>query len=139
MKPLAPHIDFFFSRWYQFKNAKPEDIICLEICNNLRTLALAGLLDCVFFHVENEGSRGRSHALNKLKKASGKIPGVSDYIFMRRGQNLAIEIKAGDNDQGDAQKHFEAWCVEHRVPYYICKSWGDVKYILLKEGFIRND
>lgn len=136
---MPPHIKYFFEKWARIKRAKPEDAICVEICSNLRTIAIQGLLDCVFFHVENEGSSKRSHQLNLLKKACGKIPGVSDYIFMRGGKNLAIEIKAQDGKQHKAQEHFEEWCKEHGVPYYICRSWGDVKYILLKEGFIRNE
>lgn len=136
---MKKHIKFFFEKWYNISKAKPEDTICVEICRNLRQLAIHDQLNGLFFHVENEGSAGRSHALNKLKKATGKIPGVADYIFMRAGQNLALEIKTEDGKQEKSQEHFESWCVEHGVPYYICRSWGDVKYLLTKYGFIVKD
>ena len=135
-KKMKPHIEYFFSKWAKVRKAKPEDAICVEIGANLRQLAIHDELNGLFFNVENEGSSGRSHQLNLLKKASGKIPGVSDYVFVRNGLTLFVEIKTSKGKQQKSQEHFEAWCNDHDLLYFICRSWADVNYLLTKHGFL---
>ncbi len=133
---MKKYVKFYFEKWANVKKAKPEDAICLAICSELRALIIGGKFNGLFFHVENEGSAKRSHQLNLLKKATGKMAGVADYVFCREGLTLFIEIKTKDGKQGTSQKHFEEWCNDANVPYHICRSWGDVKYLLQKYEFI---
>lgn len=136
---MKDYIKYYFSKWARVKNAKPEDTICLEICNELRSLIIGNRFNGLFFHVENEGSSKRSHQLNLLKKATGKIAGVSDYVFCRDGLTLFIEIKTPKGKQCESQRNFEAWCKDYGLRYHLCFSWGDVKYLLTKEGFLNNE
>tara|TARA_R110000850_G_scaffold140426_2_gene261818 strand:+ start:202 stop:609 length:408 start_codon:yes stop_codon:yes gene_type:complete len=133
---LKPYIKYYFAKWAVVKRAKPEDTICLAICNELRALVVGGKFNGLFFHVENEGNGGRSHQLNLLKKASGKMAGVSDYVFCRDGLTLFVEIKTEKGKQGASQVMFESWCDDFNLPYHICRSWLELKILLKKEGFI---
>ena len=136
---MKPYVKFYFSKWARIKRAKPEDTICLEICNHLRRTVINDKFNGLFFHVENEGNGGRSHQLNSLKKASGKIAGVADYVFCREGLTIFIEIKTKKGTQQKSQEHFETWCNDYGVPYYIARSWDETEQILIDNGFIEEN
>lgn len=130
-------INDIFGKWANIKNAKPEDTICLDICNNIRGLIFDGKFRGIFFHVENETGGKRSAQYNLLKKVTGKIPGVADYVFINCNEAVLIEIKTPNGKMSKAQKTFNSWCEMNAVPYYICKSWEEVKEVLEKYDFIR--
>lgn len=126
-----------FEKWANFKKGRPEDLLCFEIVSNIRQLILKNQFDGVFFHVENETGYKRTASQNLIAKVMGKIPGAPDYVFMRRGHGIAIEIKTKTGKMSKNQKVFKEWCDETCVPYYVCKSWEEVKDVITAHGYIR--
>jgi hypothetical protein len=70
------------------KRAHPEDDECIALVQHIELRKRPGL---VYWHVPNEGKRGRAWA-GRLK-AMGLRSGVSDYIFLRHGRVFALEYK----------------------------------------------
>lgn len=62
----------------------------------------------------------------------GKLAGVSDYVFMGNGINLALEIKDGDKVIQPSQKYFKKWCSEHQVPYEVAGSYEEAVKVVEK-------
>ena len=129
-------VDHIFGKWGRVKNAKPEDTICIELCNTLRAYILNKSFNGVFFHVENETGGKRSVVYNLLKKLTGKIAGAPDYIFINTKHTLLIEMKAPGKKQSKNQKMFQAWCDAMGIKYYVCFSSKEVEKLLQEHGFI---
>lgn len=127
---------YHFKNWAKFTKGQPEDLLCYEIVSNIRALILAGEFRGIFFHVENETGGRRTALYNMIKKVTGKIPGAPDYVFMREGCGIMIEIKCPGEYLSKPQKEFHKWCAEYGVPVYVCRSWAEVKQILIDNNFI---
>lgn len=103
---------------------KPEDKLALEVTEWLANLTYSGL-PIIWFHVTNE-SAGSNKVWNLLKKATGRIAGVSDYVILWQGGGLLLELKAGTK-QSPAQKDFEEWCKWSGVRYSVCETLEQAK------------
>lgn len=111
---------YFFGKWANIQNTKPEDTECIKLCNVIRQAILLNKFKGVFLHIENETGGKRNIVYNTLKKITGKIPGAPDYLFISADHAFFIEMKAGKNKQSKSQKMFEKWCVYAGVEYYLC-------------------
>ena len=139
MSILPKWKSFYFSKWGVLSKGNPEDIICAEICAELRQLILHDKFKGQFFHVENETGGKQSAAYAMIKKVTGKMPGAPDYIFAMNNLCIFIEIKTKDSKQNTAQKHFQSWAEYANNSYFICRSWEDVKKILVVHNFIKTE
>jgi hypothetical protein len=79
---------------------RAEDTIQRTICQHLRKRAERGV---VWFHVPNNPRSAKDGA---RLKAMGLRAGVSDFIFLKRGNAYALELKAGRNTPTIAQMEF---------------------------------
>lgn len=111
---------------------KPEEALCVEIADKLRTLTQNGALCCVWFHVPNEGKR--SKLIGIIMKAMGMLSGVSDFAFMGAWGNGVIEIKVPGNPLTKNQKYFFYWCGLWQVKKKTCHSWEEVEATLKEWG-----
>lgn len=125
-----------FEKWANFSKGNEEDLICAEIVGHIRQYILRDEFDGIFFHVENETGGKRTALYNMIKKVTGKIPGVPDYVFMRQGKAFMIEIKAEKGFLNKNQKIFHKWCEKYNVPVFVCRSWEEVKKILIDNNYI---
>lgn len=131
-------IEQIFCKIPIIKKAKGEDAICINFASKLQRLTRQGEFKCVWFHVANEYAGKERKLFGAKLKAMGKVSGVSDYVFMRGGKNLAIEFKtkAKTSKQSEGQKAFEAWCKENGVPYHIARSSQEGFDILKQHGLL---
>lgn len=128
--------EFYFFKWGKLSKAKPEDMECYKLCGHIRGAILEDRFNGVFFHVENELNKTPTASYGLLKKLTGKIKGAPDYVFMRDGRSIVIEMKSKVGKQHESQKVFESWCVEVGVPYYLCFGCNEAIEVLKKEGFL---
>jgi hypothetical protein len=135
---MKPWIEYLFCKIPIVRNAKNEDAICIEFASKLQRMTRQGEFNCVWFHVANEYA-GESKPLYGAKlKAMGKVAGVSDYIFMKEGKNLALEFKTTDKQskQSKGQKCFEQWCKDVGIPYELVRSSQEGFDALKKHGIM---
>lgn len=90
----------------------------------------------VWFHVSNEGSSAAKAKWGARQRNMGKLAGVSDYVFMGNGINLALEIKDGNKPLQPSQKDFQRWCVEKNVPYEVAKSLDEAINCVVKHKIV---
>lgn len=82
----------------------------------------------LLFSVPNGGSRNPIEA--KRLKAEGLIPGVSDLIFLWKGNSYFIEMKT---DKGHQQRNQVEWqrIVEAQgFRYFVCRSLMQFQWII---------
>jgi hypothetical protein len=115
------------------KNARGENAICNKIALELNRMSRTGELNCVWFHVANERVTGKSL---RYLCAIGMISGVPDYVFLARDKCVCFEVKYEKGRLSDKQQLFVKWLEEFCVPFYIARSWEDMKLILLEEKLI---
>ncbi len=87
----------------------------------------------LLFAVPNGGSRNAKEAANL--KRSGVVPGVADLLLLVPNKYygaLCIEMKAGKNEQSDAQKEWESAAVEAGNQYAVCRSVDEFMDIVNK-------
>lgn len=87
----------------------------------------------LLFAVPNGGSRNAKEAANL--KRSGVVPGVADLLLLVPNKYygaLCIEMKAGKNEQSDAQKVWESAAVEAGNQYAVCRSVDEFMDIVNK-------
>jgi hypothetical protein len=129
--------EYIFGKWGVSKKLKPEDHECALLCNELRKLVLNNKFNGLFLHIENELNKSPSAQYSLLKKITGKIPGSPDYLFLRDGYGMFIEMKAGKGKQSESQKMFQEWCDHNNVNYYVCYSSIKAFELVKKSGFIK--
>ena len=117
--------------WEYFRSAptssletKGEALICVTFRNWLVEQTYNKHCRAVWFHVQNESNQGsKTYRFWNLQRNMGKLAGVSDYVFMFKNGNLALEIKDGKKGkQTEAQCFFENWCLSEEVPYEIART-----------------
>jgi hypothetical protein len=110
--------------WKPFSGKpKPEAAICLAFSAEMRKKTLSGAYRGIWFHIPNEGRRGRAEAA--LTRAMGLIPGVPDYVLIWRGENdrlrvVFIEFKAPGKKETDNQTFFASWCRSMSLTRLLC-------------------
>ena len=60
------------------------------------------------------------------QKGVGCYKGISDYIAIRRGRNVYVEVKDDKGEQTPAQKDFERDIKEHGGEYIIARGIDDL-------------
>ena len=107
---------------------KPEAQLSRSLYEHL---ALVWKPKCVYFAVPNSlVARDSFHVANM--KRQGLTPGVTDWVFLWWNGCGGIELKVNGNKQTPAQKGFEQWCNQEKVPYRIAESIEQC-YSILKE------
>lgn len=115
---------------------KPEELICVQFRSYLTDMTLTKRCKCVWFHVSNEGSGAGKAKWGARQRNMGKLAGVSDYVFMGNGINLALEIKDGNKPLQPSQKDFQKWCKDSGVPYEVAKSLDEAIYFVEKHKIV---
>lgn len=74
------------------------------------------------YHIPNEGHRSAAEAA-KLQ-AMGLLPGAPDLVIVQPGGNtFFIEVKRMvGGTLSDDQKAFKSHCVEHGIPWALCRT-----------------
>jgi hypothetical protein len=69
----------------------------------------------------------------------GVVPGAPDWVFIRQNDAFAIfiELKTAVGSLSPNQIRFKDWCDSLNVLYYVCRSWKEVKKILLFHKMMR--
>ena len=65
---------------------------------------------------------GMSKAQNGRNKAMGARAGVPDLSFILDGRIHYIELKAAKGTLSPEQIAFRDWCMDHAVPWAMCRS-----------------
>ncbi len=60
----------------------------------------------------------------------GAHKGVSDFIAIKDGRTIFLEVKTPKGKQSEYQKEFERQVVEHGGEYYIVHGIDDIKEII---------
>jgi hypothetical protein len=111
-----------------------EGLICFEFANELRALTLASKFNGIWMHVPNEQHSSKIHGWTI--RAMGRVPGASDYVFMRPDFSACLEFKSADGVQSDNQKIFQAWCESQHVPYLVVRTCKEGMKALAAWGFV---
>ena len=114
----------------------PEAALQKSFIDELRHLSINKRLGCVWASIPNENSSNKSPVYGAMLRATGKIPGAPDMLFMWDEGCGFIEFKSGKNKQTEKQKLFEKWCKSCNVKYEISYSKDDAINILTKWGVI---
>lgn len=93
--------------------------------------------DALFFAVPNQSDGGaqRGYFLRKM----GVRAGVSDLVFLFRGQILFLELKRRGGEQSPAQHEFETQVKTARGEYYVSRSLTESLDLLYARGIITRD
>lgn len=87
----------------------------------------------LFFSVTNNSE----HVVRALQRRGlGLVSGVSDCLFMWKGETYCFEFKTPNGKQSDKQKWWESRVTEHGFIYFIVRSFDEFRDIIL--GIIRN-
>lgn len=107
-----------------YAHLKEEQKICVEFANEMRVLTLCGDFPYIWFHIPNEflPSARVNYSFELKLKHMGKISGTPDYCFLSEKDSFFIEFKVPKGKLTENQMIFESWCIEHKVPYFICFS-----------------
>jgi hypothetical protein len=70
---------------------------------------------------------GKTPAVAALSKALGLRAGVSDLIFIYKGQALFLELKADKGRESPAQRETSLLAAKAAVPTFICRSIDEVE------------
>lgn len=117
-----------------------EDSLQITCANYLRRYCPSVL----FFHCPNgmvtSGTpRQRAQRIERFKRM-GMLPGVADIILFWRNESPckgAIELKAGKNDQTQAQSNFEQQWKHQGGQYAVCRSLEELESLLIAWGVIK--
>lgn len=112
-----------------------EDDITVEFANSLRSLSLENKFKGIWVHVPNEVSDNKNKIFGLNLLAKGKIPGMADFIFIRPGKGILIELKTPKGKLSENQKNVQKWCEEQQVIYRVARSCTEGLNILNEEGF----
>ncbi len=124
-----PRIPMFWGR--RPVTLEPEQRESIDLASDLRHLTLTGKYTGIWFHIPNEGKRGKLVAL--ILRAMGLITGAPDYVFIWSGGSLLVELKVGKNDQTPKQRMFQQWAEHCGITYALCYSKEEVMASLQKE------
>ncbi len=117
-----------------------EDSLANRIALELKALFQEGKLNCMWFHVPNEFivHNKRDFATLKKKKCLGMIAGAPDFTFIKYKEplTLLVELKTNTGKLSSKQKMFKAYAENNHIPYFIVKSWNELKTILTDQQFI---
>lgn len=108
-----------------FRSKRPltgEDKITYDFRQWLTDETIEGRIGFVWFHVANEISDNKAFVFGAKLRALGKLPGVSDYIFIKGNRSAVLELKSGKNRLSDSQHIFLDWCAQHGVLYCVARS-----------------
>jgi len=86
--------------------------------------------DSLIFAVPNGGKRNIREAI-RLKR-QGVTAGVSDLIFIHRGNVYFFEVKTDEGRQSLLQNQFEKFVIKQRFKYFIVRSAAEVLTIIDK-------
>lgn len=82
------------------------------------------------FAVPNGGNRDR--ITGAILNREGVRAGVPDIVIIRsEGVAAFLEVKTETGRLSSSQIEWRDWCSEHRVPYAVVRSIGDVEAFLL--------
>src|SRR5574343_417552 len=120
---------------------KNEDKICVEFQNEMKCLLLENKLNCLWFHVANEGAYGgegfRPMYGEKLKKM-GKAKGMFDYIFLSQNGSAMIEFKYNRNKMTPSQVIVKDWADNLKIPTLVANSSEEAIRFLKQIKFIKD-
>lgn len=102
-----------------------ESQIQKQIVNAVRLLYPKSLL----FSVPNEARR--SKATGGILKASGMVSGVSDLIFIHKGNVVFFEVKTETGKQAESQKLFEENITKQGFKYFVVRSANETLNIIV--------
>jgi len=105
---------------------KSEDAIqaeCYMWFNNTHK-DLRGLL----FAVPNGGAR--SALQGKIFKMTGVVAGVSDMLFMYKGNTFCFELKTNTGTQSEKQQDWEKKVSKHGFQYFIIRDLSTFSQIV---------
>lgn len=100
----------------------PEDRMACQFAADLRKATLEGRLRAVWTHPANELVGAATGPTAAIARALGLHRGVSDYLFMWGGGNLALEAKSARGRLSDHQSDFERWCFLNNVPFIVFRT-----------------
>lgn len=122
-------------------NYKNEDKICVEFQNQMKCLLLENKLNCLWFHVANEGAFGgegfRPMYGEKLKKM-GKAKGMFDYIFLSQNASAMIEFKYNRNKMTPSQAVVKDWADYLKIHTLVAYSADEAIKFLKQIKFIKD-
>jgi hypothetical protein len=107
-----------------------EAMIQADICKYLQSKK-------IFHHsVPNEGAGAGSGAAMRTMQliTMGLKPGVADLIVWWPWGIGYVEVKTPVGVQSEAQKKFQARCIDHGIPYILVRSVSDVERYLVSGG-----
>lgn len=103
---------------------KPEERICIEFADKMRTACLDERYKGIWSHIANEGKRHPLVALVMI--AMGMLPGSPDHFFIWRTATGidagVIEFKSEDGTLSPAQKCYRDLCEHYAIKHTVCKS-----------------
>ena len=121
---------------------QPEQALNTAIANDLRGLMFESRLDCVFIHIANEHKC--SIITGKILSNMGKLAGVPDLMFFKKGYICFMEVKCDGKTYGKNknylkanQKRFKELCAMLEVPFYVVHSIEETRDALKKEGLLQ--
>jgi hypothetical protein len=122
-------------------NYKNEDKICVEFQNEMKCLLLENKLNCLWFHVANEGAFGgegfRPMYGEKLKRM-GKAKGMFDYIFLSQNGSAMIEFKYNKNKMTPSQVVVKDWADKLKIHTFVAYSAVEAIKFLKQIKFIKD-
>ena len=84
----------------------------------------------LLFHVPNGGTRNAREGAKF--KTMGVVKGVSDFIFLWKGDTFFIELKVEGGRQSDDQKRWEVLVKGERFDYFVVWTFVEFKDLITK-------
>lgn len=121
---------------------EPEQRICIEFADRMRTHTLKGTYRGIWGHIPNEGKR--HNIVGAIMRAMGMLAGATDYYFMwdNTGSPFSehcgvLEAKSPGGAIQPSQKLYAAMCEHFCIPHAYFHSSEEGEAILRLWGAIR--